>query len=74
MDDEKHNHSKKYEKIFERWIQYFKQFENINEISVEDENEQEKLKMIFMNIGRILDYCEETERWEDYCVLSQLLW
>lgn len=74
IEDEKRTNSKKYKRIFDRWIQHFRDFENINDISVENDTNQENLKLILMNIGRMLDFCEETERWEDYCVLSQILW
>lgn len=72
--EEKSKNSEKYEGIFERWIKYFEKLTSFSEITLNNQEKQNELKLLFINIGCVLDFCEEKERWEDYCCLSQMMW
>ena len=70
-EEEKQKHREKYEQIILDWLLCYSNFTSMDKPS--DADIISELKLDSTNLGYILAYCEDNDRWGDFGMVSQLI-
>ena len=71
IEEEKQKHREKYEQIILDWLLCYSNFTSMDKPS--DAEIISELKLDSTNLGYILAYCEDNDRWGDFGMVSQLI-